>query len=92
MLERIDIFNDIASFIGKNGDDPQMGNKWVIFGTAGGGARFHFDYFLSSFWNFALQGSKFWVLVPPYDALSIWQNENTDAEIQKVMALTVMFL
>jgi len=89
VLERIDIFNDIASFIGKNGDDPQMGNKWVIFGTAGGGARFHFDYFLSSFWNFALQGSKFWVLVPPYDALSIWQSENTDAEIQKVMALTV---
>ena len=60
----LDIFNDLVEYL-KHGDDPLLGNKWVIFGNTGSGAQFHFDYYLTSFWNLVIQGSKYWILISP---------------------------
>ena len=62
-------------------------NKWVIFGTAGGGANYHFDYYLSSFWNMVITGSKYWVITEPYDTLAIFNN--SDDKLKEVMNLSI---
>ena len=86
ILEELDIFNDLVGYL-STADSPSMTNKWVIFGTAGGGAQFHFDYYLSSFWNLVVSGSKYWVLTEPYHTLSVWNH--SDEAIQKVMKLSI---
>ena len=63
IFEELDFFNDLIGYL-SHGDDPLLGNKWVIFGNTGSGAQFHFDYYLTSFWNLIIQGSKYWILIP----------------------------
>eukprot|EP01084_Bolivina_argentea_P173296 300153_1 len=86
VLDEIDMYNDLNGFL-KTSDNPIMANKWVIFGTAGGGAHFHFDYYLSEFWNMAVSGRKYWVITEPYDTLAVWNNSNDD--IKDVMNLSI---
>ena len=64
IFEELDLFNSLIEYL-KYSDDPLLGNKWIIFGNTGSGAQFHFDYYLTSFWNLVLQGSKYWVLIHP---------------------------
>ncbi|ETO29954.1 hypothetical protein RFI_07166 [Reticulomyxa filosa] len=100
-LSEIDIFNDLIGYL-TTSDSPMMGNKWVIFGTTGmmshfcisayfifffcGGAHYHFDYYLTSFWNLVLSGSKFWLLTAPYDTLKLFPNET---QLKEVMNLPI---
>merc|ERR1712039_774554 len=64
ILEQLDIFNDLIGFLSSS-DGPLLGNKWIVFGNTGSGAAFHHDYYSTSFWNLVVEGSKFWVLMPP---------------------------
>ena len=86
IFEEIDIFNDLNGFL-TTSDNPMMSNKWVIFGTAGGGAQYHFDYYLTSFWNMVVSGSKYWILTEPFDTLSVWNN--SDEKIKEVMNMSI---
>ena len=74
--ENFDIFDNLIGYL-NNIDDEMMGNKWTIFGTTGGGAHYHFDYYLTSFWNIVLEGSKYWILTEPFDTLKIFDNNDT---------------
>eukprot|EP01083_Nonionella_stella_P062142 161654_1 len=64
IFEELDIFNELVGYL-KYSDGPLLGNKWIIFGTTGSGATFHFDYYLTEYWNLAVEGSKFWFLIDP---------------------------
>ena len=64
IFDRFDLFNSLIEYL-KYSDDPLLGNKWVIFGNTGSGAQFHFDYYLTSFWNLVIEGSKYWILINP---------------------------
>ncbi|ETO13971.1 hypothetical protein RFI_23396 [Reticulomyxa filosa] len=64
ILEHIDIFNHLIGYL-STVDGSLLGNKWVIFGNTGSGAQFHFDYYLTSFWNLVVTGSKYWLLLSP---------------------------
>lgn len=86
MFEKIDIFNDLNGFL-TTSDNAMMSNKWIIIGTAGGGAKYHFDYFLSSFWNMVVEGSKYWILTEPFDTLKIWNH--SDERIKEAMNLSI---
>lgn len=86
IFSQMDMFNELNAFLSTS-DGPMMSNKWIIFGTAGGGARFHFDYYLTSFWNMIVEGAKYWILTEPFDTLSIW-NHSDDA-IKGVMNLSI---
>ena len=63
-LDDIDFFNDLVGFL-QSADGPLLCNKWIVFGNSGSGAALHFDYFLTSFWNAVVEGSKFWLLMRP---------------------------
>ena len=62
ILEDLDFFNDLIGYL-QTADGPLLGNKWIVFGTTGSGAQFHFDYYWTSFWNLVVEGSKYWLLI-----------------------------
>ena len=84
-FERFDIFNDLIGYLSSCDSHTLMSNNWIIFGLAGAGATFHYDYFFTLFWNAVIEGSKYWLLIPPDHVLNIWNDSNKDIrQIQKL--------
>lgn len=45
--------------------DSRPDHSWIIIGSKRSGSTFHKDPNNTSAWNIALQGRKFWVMIPP---------------------------
>lgn len=85
-IEDIDIYNDLLGYLYSSDQHQLLSNNWIIFSVISGGATFHADFYGVAFTNCAIQGSKYWVLMPPNDVLKIWNNSID--EIIKIHHLT----